>query len=386
MALYHNEEQTMLRDAVVSFLAEKAPIAHLRTLRDTEDATGFSRELWREFAAMGLSGILVSEAHGGNAMGHSEIGIVMEEIGRNLTPSPFLSTSVGAVAALQKSGGVQSEHWLPAIAAGEAIIALAIDEGNKHRPERIATTAQRSGNGFRLDGVKNFVVHGHIADMILVAAQLEGTVHLFAVPADSKGVTADPRRLVDSSLASQVTLAGVEVDADAILGTVGGADSDGQAVLEALLAATRTAATAEAVGVAQGAVDMTIGYLKQRKQFGHHIGSFQALQHRTAHIYSELEIARATVMKAQQLLDSTNSTSGNDNNSDSGAALMVSVAKAKAARVANLTVRESVQMHGGIGMTDEYDVGLYMKRERALSEYMGDAAYHSNLVARMNGY
>jgi alkylation response protein AidB-like acyl-CoA dehydrogenase len=372
MPLYHNDDQVMLKDSVAPFIADNAGPSHLRKLRDTRDETGFSRELWASFTEMGLPGILVPEAHGGLGMGHAEAGIVLEEIGRNLTPSPFLSTSVGAAAALAKAGGTQADRWLPAIAAGEAIVALAIDEGAKHRPERIAATATRSGNGFRLDGRKSFVLHGHVADMVLVAAQAEGGVTLFAVPRDSTGLSADPRRLVDSSLASHVTLDGVMVDADAVVGDVGA----GQVVLDALLAATRVGASAELIGVGQGAMDMTVDYLKSRKQFGKLIGEFQALQHRAAHLYGEMEVARATVMKAQQLLDEDNA----------GAPLMVSVAKAKAARVCNLAVREGVQMHGGIGMTDEYDIGLYMKRDRALAEYMGDAHYHIDRVARLNGY
>lgn len=372
MPLYHNDDRAMLKDSVAPFMAERAPVSHLRSLRDNADSSGFSRDLWAQFGEMGLPGMMVAEEHGGLGMGHAEAGIVLEEIGRNLSPSPFLSTSVGAVAALGKAGGAQAARWLPAIASGEAIIALAIDEGAKHRPDRIAATATRSGNGFRIDGKKSFVLHGHVADMSIVAARTDGGITLFAVPRDAKGLTADPRRLVDSSLASHVLLDGVEVDADAVIGEV----DAGQALLDTLLAATRTGAAAELVGVGQGAMDRTVTYLKERKQFGKLIGEFQALQHRAAHLYGELEVARAAVMKAQQLLDEDNA----------GARLMVSVAKATASRAANLAVREGVQMHGGIGMTDEFDIGLYMKRDRALAEYMGDAHYHIDQVARMNGY
>lgn len=372
MPLYHNDDQVMLKDSVAPFIADNAPVAHLRKLRDSKDETGFSRELWASFTEMGLPGLMVPEAHGGLGMGHLEAGIVLEEIGRNLTPSPFLTTSIGAVAALTKGGGTQAARWLPAIAAGEAIAALAIDEGAKHRPDRINTSATRSGNGFRIDGKKSFVVHGHVADMMLVAANSEDGITLFAVPKGAAGLSADPRRLVDSSLASHIKLDGVMVDADAVVGEVG----QGQAVLDALLAATRVGVSAELIGVGQGAMDMTIDYLKNRKQFGKLIGEFQSLQHRAAHLYGEMEVARATVMKVQQLLDEDNA----------GAPLMVSVAKAKASRACNLSVREGVQMHGGIGMTDEYDIGLYMKRDRALAEYMGDAHYHIDRVARLNGY
>lgn len=378
MPLYHNDDQTALKDTVAPFIAETAPVKHLRSLRDGNDTTGFSRDLWKQFAEMGFTGILVPEDKGGLGMGHAEAGIVLEEIGRNLTPSPFLSTSVAAASALKAAGGATAEEWLPRIAAGDAVIALAIDESARHRPERIAMKAERSGNGFKLSGSKTFVLHGHVADMLLVAARTGGTageeagLTLFAVQRDAAGLSADPRRLVDSSLASRLEFDGVEVTSDAVVGEV----DQGWAALKPLLAAARTGASAELLGVGTGAMDMTMTYLKQRKQFGQLIGEFQALQHRAAHLYAEMEIARASVMKAQQLLDE-----GSD-----GAELMVSVAKAKVGQAANLAVREGVQMHGGIGMTDEYDIGLYMKRDRALAEYMGDANYHVDRVARMNGY
>ena len=374
MPLYLNEDQTMLRDTARPFIADAAPVKHLRSLR--EDATGFSRDLWKQFAEMGFTGILVPEAHGGMGMGHVEAGIVLEEIGRNLTPSPFLTTAVTAVEAL-KASGRQSEEWLPKIASGDAIVALAIDEGAKHRPEATALKAERSGNGFKLSGTKSFVLNGHVADMMIVVARTASTagdtdgLTLFAVPKDA-GQTADPRRLVDSSLASHVTFDGVDVDADAVIGEVDG----GWSVLTKLLDAGRVGAAAEMIGVGSAAMDMTIDYLKQRKQFGKLIGEFQALQHRAAHLYGEMEVARATVLKAQQLLDSQ----------DPRAEVAVAVAKAKTGKAVRLSVQEGVQMHGGIGMTDEYDIGLFMKRDRALEEFFGDARYHAERVARMSGY
>ncbi len=374
MPLYLNEDQTMLRDTARPFIADAAPVKHLRSLR--EDATGFSRDLWKQFAEMGFTGILVPEAHGGMGMGHVEAGIVLEEIGRNLTPSPFLTTAVAAVEALKASGRL-SEEWLPKIASGDAIVALAIDEGAKHRPEATALKAERSGNGFKLSGAKSFVLNGHVADMMIVVARTASTagdtdgLTLFAVPKDA-GQTADPRRLVDSSLASHVTFDGVDVDADAVIGEVDG----GWSVLTKLLDAGRVGAAAEMIGVGSAAMDMTVDYLKQRKQFGKLIGEFQALQHRAAHLYGEMEVARATVLKAQQLLDSQ----------DPRAEIAVAVAKAKTGKAVRLSVQEGVQMHGGIGMTDEYDIGLFMKRDRALEEFFGDARYHAERVARMSGY
>jgi alkylation response protein AidB-like acyl-CoA dehydrogenase len=231
----------------------------------------------------------------------------------------------------------------------------------------------------KLDGrlVMIAFLNGHVADMMIVVARTAGAageqagLTLFAVPNDA-GQTADPRRLVDSSLASHVTFEGVEVDADAVIGDVDG----GWAVLAKLLDAGRVGAAAEMIGVGSAAMDMTVDYLKQRKQFGKLIGEFQALQHRAAHLYGEMEVARATVLKAQQLLDA----------GDPRAEIAVAVAKAKTGKAVRLSVQEGVQMHGGIGMTDEYDIGLYMKRDRALEEFFGDARYHAERVARMSGY
>ena len=376
MPLYHTEDQAMLLDTVKPFIAEAAPVKHLRQLRDSNDETGFSRDLWKQFAEMGFTGIMVPEAQGGLGLGHVEAGIVLEEIGRNLTPSPMLTTAVAAVEALKASGRL-SEEWLPRIARGEAIVALAVDEGAKHHPSAATLAAERSGNGFKLSGTKAFVINGHVADMMIVVARTAGAagetdgLTLFAVPKDA-GQTADPRRLVDSSLASHVKFDGVEVDADAVIGDVDG----GWAVLTKMLDAGRVGAASEMLGVGGGAMAMTMDYLKQRKQFGKLIGEFQALQHRAAHLYGEMEVARATVLKAQQLLDAD----------DPRARLAVAVAKAKTGKAVRLSVQEGVQMHGGIGMTDEYDIGLYMKRDRALEEFFGDARYHAERVARMSGY
>ncbi len=378
MAMTHTDDQAMLKDSVAPFLAENAPVKHLRELRDAKDATGFARDLWKSFSELGLNGILIPEAEGGMGLGHVEAGIVLEEIGRNLTPSPFLTTSVAAVEALKRAGDHLKQEWFPRIASGDAVIGLAVDEGSKHRPQATALAAERSGNGFKLTGKKQFVLHGHVADMLLVAARTAGApgeeagLTLFAVPKDAAGLSSDAQRLVDSSLASHVTLDGVEVTADAVVGEV----DDGWSVFSKLLDAGRAGAAAEMVGVGGGAMDMTFAYLKQRKQFGQLIGEFQALQHRAAHLYGEMEGARALVLKAQNLLD----------DDDPRAELFVAAAKAKAGLASNLAVREGVQMHGGIGMTDEYDIGLYMKRERALNEFFGDTAFHANRVAILNGY
>ncbi len=375
MPLYLTDDQATLQDTIREFVADAAPVAHLRALRDAGDPAGFSRDLWKQFADMGFTGILIGEEQGGLGMGHVEAGIVLEEIGRNLSPSPFLTTSVAAVAALK--GSAQADRWFPGIVAGETVAALAIDEAAKHR-DTIALKAERSGNGFRLNGAKRFVVHGHVADLLIVAARTAGAaddragITLFAVPSDAAGLEARPERLADASIAAHLRFEGVEVDADAVIGEV----DAGREPLDRLLQAGRTGSAAELVGVGNGAMAMTMGYLKERKQFGVTIGSFQALQHRAAHLYSEMEVARAAVLKAQQLLDA-----GSD-----AADEAVSVAKAMAAMAATLSVNESVQMHGGIGMTDEYDVGFFMKRARTLAELWGDANYHADRLAIAAGY
>ncbi|WP_126176454.1 acyl-CoA dehydrogenase family protein [Tsuneonella rigui] len=379
MPLYHDDDQAMLAETAQQFMGDEGAIGkQLRHWRDRECKDGFGHDLWKQMAEMGFTGIIVPEADGGLGMGHVEAGIVLEEIGRNLTPSPFLTSSVMAATALAAANEDARGRWLPGLVSGDSVFAVAIDEGPKHRPERIATKAERSGNGFKLSGKKDFVVQGASADMIVVAARTSGAdddeqgVTLFAVPKDAAGLGHNSVRLVDSSMASHLTLDGVELDGDAVIGEVDG----GREVLNRVLDAGRVGAAAEAVGVARGSMDMTIDYLKQRKQFGKLIGEFQALQHRAAHLYSEVEIARAVVIKAQQLLDA-----GAEN-----ASLMASVAKAKVGKAAGLAVKEGVQMHGGIGMTDEYDIGLYMKRDRALAEFMGDVYYHADRVARMSGY
>jgi alkylation response protein AidB-like acyl-CoA dehydrogenase len=379
MPLYHNDDQAMLADSARGFMADEGGIAkQLRHFRDISCKDGFGHALWGQFAEMGFTGILVSEADGGLGMGHVEAGIVLEEIGRNLTPSPFLTSSVMAATALGAGGDELRGRYLPGLIEGKSVYAVAIDEGPKHRPERIKTTATRAGNGFKLSGTKSFVVQGASADMLVVAARTAGSdddeagITLFAVPRDAAGLSLDSVRLVDSAMAAHVKLDNVQLDADAVIGEVDG----GREVLNKVLSAGRVGAAAESVGVGMGAFDMTTTYLKQRKQFGKLIGEFQSLQHRAAHLYSELEIARAVVIKAQQLLDG-----GSDK-----ANLMVSVAKAKAGQAAGLAVKEGVQMHGGIGMTDEYDIGLYMKRDRALAEFMGDQYYHAQRVAELSGY
>ena len=371
------DDQKLIQETARGFLADEGSIARqLRHWRDTDCSDGFGTALWKQFAELGLTGICIPESAGGAGMGATEAGLVLEEIGRNLTPSPFLTTAVAAVRALD--GSAQAERWFPGILAGDTVAALAIDDGKHHDPRAIALQAKRSGNGFALSGTKQFVVHGAAADIILVAARTAGApgdsdgITLFAVEKGASGLEIENVALADSSKAARLILDNVQLDADAVVGEVDG----GSAPLTRALNAGRAGAAAELVGVAAGASDMTFDYLKQRRQFGKLIGEFQALQHRAAHLYGEIEIARAAALKAAELLDA----------GDSRAELMVSVAKSKAGRSAALAVQEGVQMHGGIGMTDEHDIGLYMKREAVLSELFGSPRFHANRVAELSGY
>ena len=372
-----NDDQKMLQDTAESFLAaEGGPAKQLRHWRDTGCTDGFGSDLWKQFGELGLTGICIPESHGGLGLGATEAALVLEQIGRNLTPSPFLMSAVVAARAIENTA--HADRWFPGILSGEAVLALAVDEGPHHAPDAATLSARRQGNGFVLDGAKQFVVQGGAADMVITAARTGGSagerdgLTLFALPKDAAGVTVENVALVDGSRAARLTFDGVNLDADAVIGEV----DAGRAVLARALNAGRAGAAAELVGAAAGVSEMTFDYLKQRKQFGKAIGEFQALQHRAAHLYGEIEIARAAALKAAQLLDS----------SDDRAELYVSVAKAKAADVAQLAAREGVQMHGGIGMTDEHDVGLYMKRAAVLEGLFGDACYHRNRVAELSGY
>ncbi|MBR1216045.1 acyl-CoA dehydrogenase [Bradyrhizobium sp. JYMT SZCCT0180] len=379
MALVLTEEQSMLRDSARGLISDKAPVLHLRSLRDSKDATGFSRELWKAFAEMGFSGLLVPENFGGSGLGAVEAGVVMEEIGRTLMPSPFLSTAVLAASALTRGGSdAQKAAHLPKISDGSLLAALAIDEGAKHRPLQTKLQAVRSGNGFKLSGAKAFVVDGHTADLLIVAARTGGSagerngLTLFLVDPKSKGLAVERTAMVDSHNAARIEFDNVEVNADHVLGEV----DQGGALLEGVLNVGRGAVASEMVGLSEEVFGRTVTYLKERKQFGKLIGEFQALQHRAAELYIDIEITRAAVLKALQTLD--------DDFTNAGAA--VAVAKARAGTTATRAVQEGVQMHGGMGMTDQFDIGFFMKRARVCQELFGDSNYHADQLARMKSY
>jgi len=379
MAMVLNEEQNMLKDAAKGFMTDNAPISQLRRLRDEENKDGFDRDTWKSMAEMGMTGVLVPEEFGGVAMGHVAAGVIAEEMGRTLTASPFLSTAIMGATALSRFGsGSQKSEWLAKIASGDAITAVAVDEARKHAPATVTTTAERSGNGFKLNGAKSFVADGHIADMMIVSARTSGEesgadgITLFLVPREADGVSVEVDTMIDSRLASDVKFDNVELDADAVLGEIDG----GFAALEQVLDAGRAGLSAEMSGSAQACLEQTVDYLKERKQFGEIIGTFQGLQHRAAHLYTEIELGKSIVLKALQTLDAA----------PEHATMMISAAKSKLGHVAQLSAQEAIQMHGGIGMTDEYDIGFFIKRVRVAEALYGDANFHTDKFARLRKY
>lgn len=375
-SLLETEDETMLRDAARGFLADAAPVANLRANRD--QGRPFDTGLWREMAQMGWAGVVVPEAQGGADMGQRAAGILAEEMGRTLAASPFISSAVIAATTLRAAAGQHSADALAAIAQGDLLYAIALDEGRKHAPLTTTLAAEKSGNGFRLSGTKAFVADGGCADRVLVLARTAGGpgeaagLTLFDIPADRVGLTKTARATVDSRDHAQMLFDGVEATGDEVLGTL----DDGWALLSRGVQAGQAAVAAELLGVAGGAYGMTVGYLKERKQFDRTIGSFQALQHRAAHLWAEIEVTASAIANAGRVLDATPAEAG----------LAVSLAKARAAQTVDLAVREGVQMHGGIGMTDAYDIGFYMKRARVGTEWLGDYGYHAAQVAAARGF
>lgn len=374
--LLDTEDEVMLRDAARGFIDSAAPISAFRANRDA--GRSMDPELWQEMAQMGWAGVLVPEAQGGADMGHRAAGILAEEMGRTLAASPFLSTAVIAASTLRAAASDRAAQALQEIAQGRTTYAVAVDEGRKHHPEATVLCAEKSGNGYRLTGQKTFVADGATADRVLVLARTAGAagevqgLTLFDLDANRAGLSRDVMKTVDERDHARLEFDGVEAIGADIVGEL----DDGMAALRPGLQAGQAAIAAELLGVAGGAYGMTIGYLKERKQFDRTIGSFQALQHRAAHLWSEIEVTASAITNAGRVLDAT----------PDEAAVAVSLAKARATKTADLAVREGVQMHGGIGMTDAYDIGFYMKRARVGTEWLGDYGYHAAQVAAARGF
>jgi alkylation response protein AidB-like acyl-CoA dehydrogenase len=373
MPLVLTEEQQMLRDSARDFLTERAPVAHLRELRDSGEEAGFSRSLWAEMAELGWAAMLVPEAYGGLDYGFTGMGVVLEECGRTLTPSPLLATAMTGVAALKLAGTeAQCADLMAGIASGEHLLALACDESSRHLPQVQATQVEDLGGQYRISGRKLAVVDGHVADTFIVSAWTGGGISLFLVPSSAKGLEIERYPVLDTHAAAEITLDQVVVDEKALLGVA----DRGDELLDRILDTARIGISAELLGVAREAFERTVDYLRERKQFGVPIGSFQALQHRAASLYAELEMSQSVVLKALQKLDA----------GDQDIREIASLAKAKLGETAHRATTEAIQMHGGIGMTDEFDIGFFLKRSRILEALYGDRYYHLDRYARLRGY
>jgi len=374
-----NEEQSMLRDAAKSWTQEKSPVTAFRKMRDSGVEIGFDASAWTEMAEMGWAGVIIPEEFGGSDFGYLSMGLILEELGRTLTASPLLASGLGAASALVLGGtSAQKSEWLPKIAEGTAIGALAVDEGAHHAPEKVALAATKSGAGYSLSGTKSFVLEGLAANVLIVSARTSGKpgdkdgITLFVVPADAKGISRKRLALADSRGGANITFDKVEVGADAVLGEA----DKGYPVLEKVLDRARAGISAEMLGAAVQAFETTLDYLKVRVQFGQVIGSFQALQHRAAKMFTDLELARSAVEAALTAID----------NDSPDVPELVSLAKAKMGDVFHVVSNEMVQMHGGIGMTDAHDAGFYLKRARACEAAYGSQSYHRDRYARIQGY
>ncbi|MFL6653699.1 MAG: acyl-CoA dehydrogenase family protein [Sulfurifustis sp.] len=373
------EEQMMLKDSAKEFLKEQGSVKELRRLRDERDATGFSPALWQSMVELGFAGTLIPETFGGSGFGHVGMGQIMEECGRNLTASPLLATAILGASALLVAGSEQQQReLLPQVAAGKLLLALAVDEAVRHAPASVSVHAEKKGEGFVVHGRKTFVADGHVADKLVVSARTSGErsdkrgITLLLIDRTAKGVEVERTMMVDSRNSAVVTLNNVQVPAAAVLGKV----DEGHAALERILDIGNAHLAAELLGIAEEAFDRTVQYLKERKQFGVYLGSFQGLQHRAAHLWSAIELVKSSVLKALQALDADSAD----------LRTLVSVAKAKACETAELATNEAVQMHGGIGMTDEFDIGFFLKRARPAQLLFGDYRYHADRFARLSGY
>ena len=379
MALVLTEEQQILQKTAQEFIAANAPLTQLRKLRDSNDDLGFSRELWKEMAQLGWVGLAEEEAYGGSGLGAAELGILFEECGRTLAATPMLSTAVLGAGCIRLGGSSEiKSEILPAVALGDKLLALAMDEGPRFSPYSIETTATKAEDGYTVSGRKAFVLDGHTADHIVVVARSSGAsgdrdgLTLLLVDRAAPGLKIQRTTMIDTRNAAIVELAEVSVPASRVLGEVGhGAD-----ILDLVIETGTACLCAEMLGAMSYSFDTTVSYLKTREQFGVKIGSFQGLKHRAAHMFAELELARSVSLEVLRAIDEN----GND------VPTLVSVAKARCPDAANLLSREMLQMHGGIGMTDEADIGFFLKRAQVTEQTLGNGDYHRDRFASLQGY
>ena len=379
MPLVLTEEELMLKNSAREFLKDRSPVSELRLLRDTQSSLGYDPNLWKEMAEMGWTSLTISEEFGGLDFGYSGLGQILEETGRTLTASPMVATVLLGSTLLSMTGNQeQKEAYLPAIVNGACKLAFAMDESNRHNPFHVATTAERANGGYIINGKKVFVLDGHIADRFIVLARTSGITNdkeglsLFLVDPQLSGIECQRTIMMDSRNAAKITFNNVKVPSNALLGEENKAGD----VLEQVLNIACIGLSAEMLGTMLEAFDRTVNYLKERLQFGVPIGSFQALQHRAAQMYSEIELCKTLVLQSLQAIDK-----GAPNLSE-----LASMTKAKVSETLQLVTNEGIQMFGGIGMTDDEEIGFFLKRARVAQQTFGDAAYHLDRFARLSGF
>ena len=379
MKLILTEEQEFLRDTAKDFAQERTPVTHFRSLRDNKDENLWDKDIWQEMVNLGWSGILIPEEFGGSDFGVAGISVILQECGKTLTPSPLFSTGVlGAYAISNFGTQEQKEKYLPKIVSGEITTALAVDESSHHDPCKTLFKAEQKGNDFLLNGKKTFVIDGASADVLIILARTSGNsgdlagLTLFIIESDVDGIKKIKLDMADSRNYANIEFNDVECSNKSILGAL---ESGGETV-ERILDIGRIAMSAEMLGNAESAFETTIDYLKQRKQFGVLIGTFQALQHRAAEMFCEIELTKSAVMAAIH---------GADENSNELQRLS-SLAKTIAGETLNLVSNEAIQMHGGIGVTDEYDLGFFIKRSRVAEQIFGSSTYHTERYANLSGF
>jgi len=380
MKLALEEEQKMLFDSARAFIEERSPLSRIRALRDGEDPLGYTPEVWSAMADLGWHAIPFPEGHGGLDLGMAEVVLVTEAMGRGLAPEPYIS-SVILAGHLLLSGGSdeQKETWLPAIVSGEKRLAVAYHEkGSRYALSNVSCKAERGKHGLTITGEKTQVHDANDADGIIVVARTSGEqadehgLTLALVTPDTPGVQIVRQDRLDSRNAARGVFTGVEVPTTAIVG----AADEGLALLTNAVDHATVALCGEMLGAMSRAFEMTLEYLRERKQFGVHIGSFQALQHRAADVFMEIELARTATMVAARTMDA----------GEAGAAQAASMAKARCSDAFLQVANEAVQMFAGIGMTDEHDIGFFMKRARVCDMTFGDAAHHRDRWATLNGF
>ena len=379
MKLVLTEEEQFLKDTAKNFAEERSPINHFRALRDNNDPLLWDKGLWNEMTKLGWPGILIPEDYGGSNFGITGISVILNECAKTLTPSPLFATGViGAYSITNYGTEKQKEYYLPKIASGQLTTALAVDESSHHNPANTEIFAKKEGSNFIVNGKKTFVIDGASADLIILLARTSGDkgdmtgLTLFLVDTNSNGFETAKLDMADSRNYSNINFNNVEIPDSNILGDL----ETGGEIIENVLDIGRIAMASEMLGNAEAAFETTIDYLKQRKQFGVLIGSFQALQHRAAEMFCEIELTKSSVIGAMKAADEGSNELQR----------LSSLAKTMAGETLHLVSNEAVQMHGGIGVTDEYDIGFFLKRARVTEQIFGSSKFHTERYANLSGF